>query len=258
MPPFARGGCTRARADPANEVHPQRRACLEGSTFAGIFSREARGFQDETAGELEAFSQGPMLLQVGPLIGSSSALRQPMATCPMLGCSLHRPARACARRDPPAHPRGAPLPQRRVVPALGARPSRPRREGPPRMLALPAEKSRQGCERREGGLSSPTCCLSHDTLFARTDGHNRGPSAHPQRAQAEKMLKLRGLFRSPARRLVCVAPRRQPGPRRAMVCRGASERLKKTGQSVCLGDMPGGSCPVSQPLLLVSRKENPP
>ena len=65
----------------------------------------------------------------------------------------HQQARAPERRDPPLHPRGAHLPQRRVVPSLGARPSRPHREGPARMPALPAEKSRKRCERREGSLS---------------------------------------------------------------------------------------------------------
>ena len=45
----------------------------------------------------------------------------------------HQQAEAPERRDPASHPRGAHLPQRRVVPCLGARPSRPDREEPTRM-----------------------------------------------------------------------------------------------------------------------------
>ena len=47
----------------------------------------------------------------------------------------HQHARAPRRREALSHPRGAHLPQRRVMPLRGARPSRPHREEPARMRA---------------------------------------------------------------------------------------------------------------------------
>ena len=120
--------------------------------------------------------------------------------------------RAPERTDPLSHPCGAHLPQRRVVPALGARPSRPHREGPARMRALPAEKSRQGCERREGSLSRQTHCLTHDNLFAQIRGNNhvepflalaappsRRRRKEPGRMPALSATKCRQEYRHPSR-----------------------------------------------------------
>ena len=89
-----------------------------------------------------------------------------MVVAPPGLCCLRGDATITARGHAP-HPRGTHPPQRRVVPSLGARPSRPHREEPTR------------CERREGGLSSQTHRPSRDNLFAQLDGHHhagRGPA----------------------------------------------------------------------------------